>query len=99
MNHHSKKFGAYRMGDGQQLLSTMTAGIRHFEDKTVVHHRKREMFSKISIMVMQTVLDHRPLVLMLVLLSVVFGYTFLTLSSLAIILLLAFSLRSRKGTL
>ncbi len=97
--NHSKNFGTYSMGNGQQLLSTMTAGIRHFEDKTVVRHHKREMLGKISIMVMQTVHEHRPLVLMLLLVLAVFGYTSLAISCLVFITLLGLSLRSRKGTL
>ncbi len=99
MNHPSNNYGVYHLGGGQIMLSTMTVGVRCFDDNTVVRNSNREILIKVFATLVQTVRDHRPLVLMLVLLSAVFGYTFLTLSSLAIILLLAFSLRSRKGTL
>ncbi len=98
MNHPSNHYGVYHLGGGRKMLSTMTAGVRCLDDN-VVHNSKREILTKVIETFVQTVRDHRPLMLMLVLLSAVFGYTFLTLSSLAIILLLAFSLRSRKGTL
>lgn len=91
MNYLSRRYGVYRLGGGRYLLSTMSAGIRCFDDRTIMRRKKRKDLQKVALM--QAVHDHRPLFFVLAVAAAVEGHAFLLSLS---ILLLVLSLRPRK---